>query len=157
QYTFIGFYYLLNGEPDKAFLLFQRSYEKRKDPQVGLHAALLADALGKTAERDTLLQQVVDIKLPANYAEARGSEYYSQLAGQFRKLLVPEEGKPLDLAEVDKILAAGTANDLQPSRLPYFVGAFLKNRGNVEAAKGYWIRCAKANDWEVSNHVLACQ
>jgi tetratricopeptide (TPR) repeat protein len=154
QYRSIGMYYLLTREPDKALLLFQRAYETGHSPFAGFHAALAADALGKTAERDALLQQVVETKLPESY-ETHG-DHYQHLAARFQEMLPPKEAK-LDRAEVDKILAAAAPQPLYRSTLPYFVGVFLKNRGDLEGAKAFLIRCAQADDWQSDNHVLACQ
>jgi hypothetical protein len=42
-------------------------------------------------------------------------------------------------------------------RVGTLAGVFLKNRGDLENAKKYLIRAAQSDDWENSNHVLACQ
>jgi tetratricopeptide (TPR) repeat protein len=157
QYRDIAIYYLLTNEPDKALVLWKRSYEVREDPFAGLHSALVADTLGKTAERDALLKRVIDTKLPENYLEFKTSQYYQQLAAQFQAMLPPKAAKQLNLPEIEKIQTAAMSDKLRPSTLLYFVGVFLKNRGDLDTAKKYLIRCAQSNDWDVRNHVLACQ
>jgi tetratricopeptide (TPR) repeat protein len=161
QYRNIGHFYLLTDEPEKALLLYQRAYDKGHDPFEGFHAALVADSLGKTAVRDRLLQQIIE----GQPRVARPSAVqFKQLAEQLRQMLPPKGAKSLDLAAVDKILAprdpapgAASASGLNPSALPYFVGIFLKNRGDLKTAQAYLIRCAQSDDWEQINHVLACK
>jgi len=172
QYQDIGDYYVLTGELDKALLLYQRAYEKGHDPFAGLHAALIADALGKVPERDDLFRQILQMQLPPGTPKARGAEHYRRLVAQFSEVLPPKEGKPLNLPEIDAIVTvasekehasgkksnSGNSSDtLDASTLPYFAGRFLKNRGDVESAKKYLIRCTQADDWKTINHVLACQ
>jgi hypothetical protein len=70
-------------------------------------------------------------------------------------MLAPE-GARLNVAAVDKILASSPST-IPASVLPYFVGVFLKNRGDIENAKKYFIRCAQATDWEGIEHTCACQ
>jgi tetratricopeptide (TPR) repeat protein len=153
QYRNIGHYYLLTDEGAKAFLLYQRAYEDGHDPFEGFHAAIIADTLGNTAARDQLLQ-----KLSAVKSRRPRILHFKQLAEQLRKMLPPQQAKHLDVAEVDKIIAAmSLSTSVDPSVLPYFVGAFLKNRGNLETAKTYLIRCAQSDDWRQINHALACR
>jgi tetratricopeptide (TPR) repeat protein len=155
QYRNIGHFYLLTEEPEKAFLLYQRAYEKGHDAFEGFHAALVADTLGKTAVRDQIFQQILDAKPPVAGAKPNS---FQQLATQLRLMLPPKDAKQLNLAEVDKILAAAaTSTAMNPSVLPYFVAVFLKNRGDLKTAQVYLIRCAHSDDWQQINHVLACQ
>jgi tetratricopeptide (TPR) repeat protein len=161
QYRNIGHFYLLTDEPEKAFLLYQRAYEKGHDPFEGFHAALTADSLGKADIRDRLFQEIIEFR--PRRAGAR-MELFKQLAEQFQQILPSKGAKRLDLAAIDKLVAyhppapgAQNASTMQPSVLPYFVGAFLKNRGDLKAAQIYLIRCAQLDDWEQINHVLACK
>ena len=157
QYRNIGHYYLLTGEPLKALLLYKRAYEKAHDPFTGLHAALAADRSGKTADRDALFQQILDTKPPDNPVEARKIDYYKQLVRQLRDMLPPKGEKEINLPEVENILKVAAPKDLAASTLPYFVGVFLKDRGDLETAKTYLIRCAESKDWQKVNNALACQ
>jgi len=161
QYRNIGHFYLLTDEPEKALLLYQRAYDKGHDPFEGFHAALVADSLGKTAVRDGLLQQIIEVRPRVSGPTA---VRFKQLAEQLRQMLPPKGAKSLDLAAVDKILAprdpapgAPSASGPNPSALPYFVGVLLKNRGDLKTAQAYLIRCAQSDDWEQINHVLACK
>jgi hypothetical protein len=72
-------------------------------------------------------------------------------------LLPPKKAQHLNQAQVDKLIAAPPPGTFYSSTLPYLVAVFLKNRGDTEAAKMYFIRCAQGDDWQSDNHVLACQ
>jgi hypothetical protein len=41
--------------------------------------------------------------------------------------------------------------------LAYFVGAFLKNRGEADKSRDYFLRCARTQNYQLFNYVLACQ
>ncbi|HEV8003272.1 MAG TPA: tetratricopeptide repeat protein [Planctomycetaceae bacterium] len=154
QYRQIAFYYLATREPDKAWLLLQKTYQTSHEYYAGIHAALVADSLGKNEDRDALLKQVVETKLPPNFVESRGGVFYGQVAIEFRQVLNAKVPQPLDLSKIDKVLAE---SKLPSSVLRYLVGVFLKNRGDLENAKKYLTRCAQADDWDQVEHVLACQ
>jgi tetratricopeptide (TPR) repeat protein len=171
QYQDIGNYYVVTGELDKALMAYTQAYEKGHGPFAGLHAALIADALGKTFERDDLFRQILATQLPPNMPKARGAEHYRHLIAKFSDVL-PRKDAKLKLPEIDSIVASASIKDpkagksstsgslsdsLPASTLPYFVGRFLRNRGDVEGAKTYLIRCAQADDWNTINQVLACQ
>lgn len=147
----IGIYFLIAGQPKKALTFFERVRETYSM----MHAFLLADALNKMVLRGNFLKWILDAP-PDKSDHDTGIEYYKQLAVQFERALKPENNQKLDLPAVDKILAAST-DVLQPSALTYCVGVFLKNRGDVETAKKYLIRCAQSNDWDGFEHTLACQ
>jgi tetratricopeptide (TPR) repeat protein len=161
QYRNIGHFYLLTEEPEKALLLYQRAYEKGHDPFEGFHAAIVADTLGKTDVRDEVFQQILNAQPQHQGARppavAAGPNFFQQLAQQLGQMLPPKGAKQLNLPEVDKILAAASPGVHSPSVLPYFVGVFLKNRGDLKTAQIYLIRCAHSSDWQQINHVLAYQ
>ena len=152
-----GIFFLMAGPSDKSLEPLRRAFEKGHEYYAAFHAALAADTLGKTADRDAILKQIVETEPPAKPIEGKGVESYRQLAGELREVLAPKSAKKLNLPEIDKILAAAPANGLSTSTLPYFVGVFLKNRGDLAGAKTYLIRCAQSKDWERANHALACQ
>jgi hypothetical protein len=157
EYARISIYYLLTKEPDKSLLVCQRAYQLRKDPYIGLMAAIIADGLDKTVSRDRLLTEVTNSTLPHNYPEASTQDSYKRLAALMRETVTTKKVLHLNLAEFDKLQAEVVPEKLYPSVLLYFVGAFLKNRGDLENAKKHLIRAAQSDDWENSNHVLACQ
>ncbi len=150
----IACYYLTTGEPDKALILLQKTYGYLHECYAGMHGVIAADTLGKADERDALLKQVIETKIPENFVESRGTEVYTPLAVLFREALAAKGGKPLDLAKVDEILQK---SGLPPSVPRYFVGVFLKNRGDLENATKYLIRAAQSTDWNQFENMLACQ
>ncbi len=117
-----------------------------------MHAAIAADSLGKAVERDALLKKIGDAPVKSG---GETGEVYRQLAAQLQHALPPAKAKTLDLGEVDRILASSHGTD--QSAPPYFVAIFLKNRGDLETAKKYLIRCARTNDWQAVEQALACQ
>jgi tetratricopeptide (TPR) repeat protein len=156
-YVRIAIFYLLTNEPDKALVVAQRAYENRKDPYNGLLAAIIADGLDKTAERDRLLTEVTSTTLPHNYTEAPTQDFYKRLAALMRDTVTTKKVPQLNLAEFDKLQAEAAPEKLYPSVLQYLAAVFLKTRGDLENAKKYLIRAAQSDDWQNSNHVLACQ
>jgi hypothetical protein len=149
---------VLVGDTAKAIGPLQRAFDKGHEYFSAFHAAVAADTLGKTAERDAFLKQIIETEPPAKPSEGKPAvQCYRQLAGYVREILPPKSAKQLNIAEVDKILSGARATGLSTSTLPYFVGMFLKNRGDVEGAKAYLIRSAQSKDWQRVNHVLACQ
>ncbi|HEV8066124.1 MAG TPA: tetratricopeptide repeat protein [Planctomycetaceae bacterium] len=157
EYVRISIYYLLTNEPDKSLLVCQRAYQLRKDPYIGLLAAIIADGLDKTVNRDRLFTEITSTTLAHNYAEAPTQDYYKRLAALMRDTVTTKKVPHLNLVEFDKLQAEAAPEKLYPSVLLYLVGVFLKNRGDLENAKKYLIRAAQSDDWGNSNHVLACQ
>ena len=80
EYVDFAFYDILTREPDKALVVAQKAYQARKVPYIGLLTAVLADGLDNVAERDALLEQVVNTTLPDNYEEAPAQNFYKRLA-----------------------------------------------------------------------------
>ncbi len=150
-----GLYFLILGDTANALSHLQQSYDASHEFYSGMHAAIAADSFGKTADRDALLKKIVDAPVKPG-GEGGGTQFYGPLAAQLRHALPPEKAKQLDFGEVDRILASSKGT-LNQSVLPYFVAIFLKNRGDLETAKKYLIRCAQANDWQGVEHALACQ
>ncbi len=157
EYVQIAIYYLLTKEPDKSLLVCQRAYQLRKDPYIGLLAATIADGLNKEVNRDRLLSEVMSTTLAPNYGEAPTQNFYKRLAALMRETVTTNEVPHLNLAEFDKLQADAVPEKLYASVLLYFVGTFLKNRGELENAKKYLILAAQSDDWDNPNHVLACQ
>jgi hypothetical protein len=135
-------------------ILLQKTYGYLHECYAGMHGVIVADTLGKSDERDALLKQVIETKVPENFVESRGIEVYTPLAVLFREALAAKGAKPLDLAKVDAIQSK---SGLPGSVLRYFVGVFLKNRGDLENAKKYLIRSAQSTDWNQFENMLACQ
>jgi hypothetical protein len=70
-------------------------------------------------------------------------------------MLPPKKAKQVNVAEVEKL--AKDTSQYPGCTLPYAVGVFLKNRGDVEGAKKYLIRAAQAVNWGELDYNMACQ
>jgi tetratricopeptide (TPR) repeat protein len=148
-------YFVLTNDPANAFPRYRRAFKAKREFYAAFHAALVADRLGKTADCDALLAEV--IAAPIGKSEESGRDLYQKLAALFREMLPPKSARQLNFAEVDKILAAASKNGVSTATFPCFVGVFLKTRGDVEGAKKYLIRAAQSKDWQKFNTALACQ
>jgi tetratricopeptide (TPR) repeat protein len=136
-------YYLLRKEPEKAQTVFELCFEKGHEAYNALHAALIADTLGKTAERDRLLAEIVN----ANLSESpRGHAYagmYKEVVELLQKALPPGSVKDLDFKKIEAVIHKAPEIET-PTNFEYFIGMFLKNRGDNEKSREYLIRCAQS-------------
>jgi tetratricopeptide (TPR) repeat protein len=150
-------FYLLTKEPGKSLLVCEQAYQMRKDPYMGLLAAVIADGLDKNVTRDRLFADVITTTLPPNLVGAPTQEVYKRLAKLMSETVTTKKVPHVNLAEFDKLQAEAAPVKLYRSVLLYFVGVFLKNRGDLENARKYLIQAAQTDDWQNGNHVLACQ
>jgi len=152
----IAVYYLLRKEPEKAQTVFEMCFDNEHQAFNALHAALIADALGKSADRDRLLAKIV---APNPAPSSRGPAYagmYKELVELLRKANPPGSVKDLDFKKIDALIVKSPDVEV-PTNLEYFVGMFLKNRGEKEKSREYLIRSAQSDVILKYNHVLARQ
>jgi hypothetical protein len=121
-----------------------------------MQAALIADTLGKRAERDVLLQKIVDANPGQNLHGVGNAGLYKRLAELMRKLLPPGSLHDFGFDKVDAVVSA-SPKDEAPVNLQYFVGIFLKNRGDAKKSREYLVRCAQSPLYIKYTHVLALQ
>lgn len=152
----VAIYYLLRKEPEKALAIFIQSFQRDHALTDAMHAATIADSLGKSAERDELLAKIAEADPKPDPKGAAAADLYKKLAGLFRRLLASGSLKGLDLKEVDAIIT-GSPYYESPTNLQYFVGMFLKNRGDAVNSREYLIRCAQSQLTNKYTHVLARQ
>ncbi len=151
----IGFYCLVLGQlRTGAVGCFQNAQRAKSEFYSAFHAAIVADLLGKTSERDQLLEEI--LKMPpqnAQYDEGRGT---NSLPSNCKLYAAPRNAR-LNVAVVDKILAL-LPSTIQVIRAALLCRGFPQNRGDTwKNAKKYLIRCAQAMDWEGIEHMRACQ
>jgi tetratricopeptide (TPR) repeat protein len=152
----IGIYYLLRREPEKALAVFEKLHEKTKYQYPAMHAAMIADALGKTDRRDVNLETVLLAGIGKPPKSADG--IYARVA-KLMKVSLPPMGsvKDFDFKELDLALDDARKGRLRcDTNLDYFVGVFLKNRGDIEKSRHYLVRCAQTAQYNRTNHALAC-
>jgi tetratricopeptide (TPR) repeat protein len=154
--TRIGAYYLLRKEQDKALVVFGKAFDDGHETYTAMHAVLIADALGKADRRDGLLKRIVEDAKKEQPTSIAG--VYGQLAVWMQQGLTPARGHDFNFKEVDHILHLSPKSPRPgEANLAYFVGEFLKNRGAADKAGDYFLRCARTQNYQFFNYVLACQ
>lgn len=154
--TRIGAYYLLKKEREKALVVFGKAFDDGHDTYTAMHAALIADALGKTEQRDDYLKKIIEDAKKQKPTSA--AAVYGRLAAWMQKSLAPAGGHDFDDKEMDHILRPSKETKRPGIANPaYFAGAFLKNRGKSDKAGEYFLRCARTQSYQLFNDVLACQ
>lgn len=152
----VAIYYLLRKEPEKALAVFLQCFQKNHSVYDAMQAAIIADTLGKTAERDALLQKIIDANPGQTPQGVVNAGLYKRLAELMRKSLPPGPLNDFGFDKVDAIVSA-SPNDEAPVNLQYFVGIFLKNRGDAEKSRDYLLRCAQSTLFHKYTYVLARQ
>ncbi|HUE15156.1 MAG TPA: hypothetical protein VMR25_13380, partial [Planctomycetaceae bacterium] len=154
--TRIGAYYLLRKEREKALVVFEKAFEDGHETYTAMHAALIADALGKGAQRDTYLKKIVDDAKKEKPTSIAG--VYGRLAAWMQQALPPASVQNFDFQQVDRMLRPSKESPRPGvANLAYFVAAFLKNRGAADKSREYFLRCARTQNYQLFNDVLACQ
>lgn len=146
-----GIFYILSGQDEKAFDVFDRMFNFRKNPYRGFHLALLADALGRFDKRDEVLQAVIE-EGPSAPDYTDDTQSLAKAAGLLLSAL--RKGEELDLAAIDAVIE-GAPSGIS-TNLVYFIGRFLELRGSPEQAWDYFDRAAMSKDTLKYNHILAC-
>jgi len=131
----IGTYYLLTDEPAKAFEVFKTIDTKSRDPYFSMFAAILADEIHKTKDRDRLLKKFL----------RKGAPHGKAVVG-IAKLIQQDIARGghgnLDLQTVDKLIQSCRPG--QPTLFDYFVGRYLLNHGKKKEAAKYLKRAAES-------------
>jgi tetratricopeptide (TPR) repeat protein len=151
----IAFFYLLSNEPEKSLVVFSQTFKESKSVYDAMHAAIAADNAGKTVERDEWFATIKKADPKANAGEPR-TPLYQQIVEQMQKSLPLGPAKDLDFKKIDGIISESAKLDAA-ANLEYFVGMFLKNRGDAARSQAYLIRAAQSPHIHKLNHVLACQ
>jgi tetratricopeptide (TPR) repeat protein len=154
--TRIGAYYLLKQDREKALVVFGKAFDDGHETYTAMHAALIADALGKTEERDRYLKRIAEDAKKGKPTSIAG--VYGQLAAWMQQTLSPATAKKIDFDQVDRVVRP-SEESRRPgeANLAYFVAAFLKNRGEADKSRDYFLRCARTQNYQLFNYVLACQ
>jgi len=138
---YIAAFYVLTDEPDKAFEVYRVAFDKTHNLDFALHAALLADQLHRTKQRDALLKAVVQKGRPRSNPRLL-SGTVPHFANMLLKNLAAGQNRNLDLKAVDKFLKSSGMLDLT-----YFVGRYLANRGKKQDAVKYLMRVAESTSY----------
>jgi tetratricopeptide (TPR) repeat protein len=141
---------LLQGRASRALALFRQQATLHHDPWSFLHVALLEEAAHNPAARDQALVQAEHP--PAENSGYAADQPFPQLAGLFRRCYQTGSSAKLPVDAAEKI--AASSRPYRTSCL-YFIGKFLDLRGDHDAARSYYSRCAQTLDHQVHDQVLA--
>lgn len=148
----LGVYYLLQNEPEKALVAFKNIIAKQYQPYPAMHAALIADALGQTSERDALFRKIIAEGQGKDPRTAAGLD--GQIAAILLKSLSSGGLKAEDFQRLEMAIKVAAEQELPPNA-EYFLGAFLNNRSNTAKSREYLLRAARSEAHHKLNHVLA--
>ena len=98
----IGVYYLLRKELDKALVVFNKTFEESHDPYDAMHAALIADTLGKTDERDRLFAKITEA---GEHPPNPKAGLYNQLVEQLSDALQPAPVNRINFKQLNLVIA----------------------------------------------------
>lgn len=121
-------YHYAEEKDEQALEVLQNTFTQSRDESTGLHAALLADELGKVELRNTLLEQAQRV------ANMKGSPL-GTLIHEFRNALLPEGAIPLDLKS-EEVLFHLHQNGMGTFET-FCLGKFLVLRGQEETGLRY--------------------
>jgi hypothetical protein len=151
----IAIFDLLRNEPEKALVVFEQTFKESRNVIHVMHAAIIADTLGKTADRDRWFSIIANA-VPRKTSKKTRTGFSKQIVELLRKAIPPGTVNDLDLKKIDGIIADASKVDAT-ANLAYFVGIFLKNRGDKAKSTEYLIRSAQSVYDDNFNHILACQ
>jgi thiol-disulfide isomerase/thioredoxin len=149
----VAIFYLLSDQPTKARLAFQRTFARTSSPYSGLHVALLADAAGDRAERDTTLRVIVE-KGPNYKLNDKPLAAELALASFLRDSLAKGETGTLDVDTLAKSLESLQVGSVSTSNVCYFMSRFLELHGDPDHSRAMLERAA-ASPSSGFCHVLA--
>jgi hypothetical protein len=133
-----------------------RAEEKTVPVGETMHAAIIADTLGNAEERDRNLAKILLAGIRVGPKTVVG--VYSRVARLMKASLPPGTIKDFDFKQLDVVLDdARKGVKRTDTNLKYFVGVFLKNRGDVEKARYYLTRSAQTAQYRWPNQALACR
>lgn len=142
-----GVFQATQGLKSEAFDSFLAAFQKYKDAYCGLHAALLADELGLTDQRDDLLKQVSE-QWNNNFGIA-------ELTNFFQQMLLKPDSVEWNPRWFQSLLAQ--TSEGRPTNFYYFAGKFLEQRGQDKWATIYLQSAATSPITNKFNCALAAQ
>lgn len=153
-YEVVAVYSLMEGSYEEAAGAFYMAFgsplnNNLPDSYYALHAALIADQLGKPEIRDQAFQMCF------NKEAVQGAQTL-ELARLFRRHLANDDKQPLDPVAVEWILHRADSLGAVTNLL-YFVGKYHELRGHKAEARSYFERAAGSADRWKYNCVFAAQ
>lgn len=149
-----GVYHLLRKENEPALANFKQAYDRGHAVYYAMQVALIADSMGTAAERDDYLSRIVEAGKGKDAKSFIG--VYARIAELMQRAVASGGAKDFNVEEADRLIH-DAAKVTSPPVLQYFVGVFLKNRGDAERASTFLVRSAQSAEYQRFNCVLACQ
>lgn len=154
----LGNYHLMKNEPELALAAFKQAYQQAHSSGYGMEAAIVADRLGNTAQRDALLAEIVNAGKALDPHSFDG--VYVRLARLMQKALPPGTVHNFDFTELEGIFKDASAETSEfDMHIAFFLAIFFKNRGDADRSREYLIRCARlalVADEEIITCAMAC-
>jgi hypothetical protein len=153
--NYAGLALYLEGQPTKAFDLYQKQSGSAPASFTALQAATMADTIGENAKRDRLLKQVVEQKLPPKhpYDHRPHREELIDLARHFIADLAAGGKCKLDFDKLHAIRDRTQERDR--CSFNYFLACYLDRHGKPELAVDYWKQCMGAPELPLGTRTLA--
>ncbi|HTN74260.1 MAG TPA: hypothetical protein VL096_03400 [Pirellulaceae bacterium] len=136
---------VLEGDLKGAFKGFEQQFNDDSNPWSGLQAAIIAEQLGDTKSRDSLLASVIE-KGPAFKWAGNGNHTRPTLIALARFLrddLVAGGKAEFDYEAVHKVRDA--SDPLDACNFNYFLACYLAQHGHEKEAIEYWKQCMGAS------------
>ncbi len=143
----VGVFQSIQGLKTQAFNTYLTAFNRYKDSYCGLHAALLADELELTDQRDDLLTKISE-RWPTDFGMA-------ELSNLFQRMLLKQDSVDWNPVCFQSLIAQ--IPDGSPTNYYYFAGKFLEQRDQKELAEKYLQLAATSSISNKYNCVLATQ
>jgi hypothetical protein len=145
--------HLLRGRADAARKLYQRSFQQVRNPYAALHMALLADAAGDTAGRNSAFEAAVNQGQHSRTSAGTGATALIRVATLLNSFVAAEQGAAFETEKFESLL--GRAPEPAQTYMLYFGGRFLGLHGQAEQATALLRRCAESRYQHEHTCVLA--
>ncbi|HLA84179.1 MAG TPA: hypothetical protein VJL29_05255 [Thermoguttaceae bacterium] len=136
----LGTYYMLNKKYKEATDCFEAYFERSNNPQIGLWAAIAADAAGDSRRRDDLLKRVIQRGNEMTPPNPQGNRnVWARLAGLMVDDLAAGGKGKIDRELFDRI--ADYISTMNAMDYHWLFAKYLQLRGQEKKAVYYWKRC----------------
>ncbi|MDQ3439334.1 MAG: hypothetical protein M3478_03180, partial [Planctomycetota bacterium] len=132
---FCGMIHLLAREHRPAAKYFAAGFARFKDPDCGILAALAHDAAGDAAARDAAWDALLAMQKSVEKPE-EWRRFFELVT------LLKDHSTGAGLKDHAKVEAHLSGKPDAPAKAFYWAGRFFRTRGNDEAAKAFFARCA---------------
>jgi hypothetical protein len=144
------YFYWLDGRTEEAKSLLSKAYADRGSLVAAFGLAVIADDANDAGRRDQLLKELIT---KHKNTRPKTMEMFQML---LETVLDPSGKKPLDQVALTHLIEGNEfARDFQPGFSELLAGWFLKNHGQVDAAKKFLERSADSSKLWIGYRSLA--